>query len=237
MVRCIFSGKSQAITPYFNYLLNNLSKKELTSLCLTILFLLCLLPTLAQSDLFQTSYGYSFLWLSALYILGGYIRKYFTVQKRTSNKIILIYPCCIFITWMIQYAIDTSSFNITALLKSGNPLLSYSSPTIVLSALSLLLFFSNLNLHSLMKKTIKLIAPFSFSVYLIHTQAFFWYKMTNLFSLYSSFPIFKLIFSVLLTAMFIYISCSIIDFIRNKLFQLLRIRSLTKKIDSYISAL
>lgn len=224
-------------TPYFNYLLNNLSKKELTSLCLTILFLLCLLPTLAQSDLFQTSYGYSFLWLSALYILGGYIRKYFTVQKRTSNKIILIYPCCIFITWMIQYAIDTSSFNITALLKSGNPLLSYSSPTIVLSALSLLLFFSNLNLHSLMKKTIKLIAPFSFSVYLIHTQAFFWYKMTNLFSLYSSFPIFKLIFSVLLTAMFIYISCSIIDFIRNKLFQLLRIRSLTKKIDSYISAL
>ena len=42
--------------PYFTVLLNNLSKKELTTLCLTILIMLCVLPTFAQDDIFQTSY-------------------------------------------------------------------------------------------------------------------------------------------------------------------------------------
>ena len=46
--------------PYFTVLLNNLSKKELTTLCLTILIMLCVLPTFAQDDIFQTSYDIAF---------------------------------------------------------------------------------------------------------------------------------------------------------------------------------
>ena len=221
--------------PYFTVLLNNLSKKELTTLCLTILIMLCVLPTFAQDDIFQTSYGYSFLWLSSLYILGGYIRKYTSSFTRIRHKIIMVYPLCIFITWFMQYMIDTSPSDITAIFKSGNPLLSYTSPTIFLSAFSLFLFFSNMNIRPFMKKLIKFIAPLSFSVYLIHTQPFFWNKMTNLFVPYASFSPLKLGVSIFSTALFIYISCSSIDFIRNLIFRLLHIRSATQKIDTYIT--
>ena len=221
--------------PYFTVLLNNLSKKELTTLCLTILIMLCVLPTFAQDDIFQTSYGYSFLWLSSLYILGGYIRKYTSSFTRIRHKIIMVYPLCIFITWFMQYMIDTSPSDITAIFKSGNPLLSYTSPTIFLSAFSLFLFFSNMNIRPFMKKLIKFIAPLSFSVYLIHTQPFFWNKMTNLFVPYASFSPLKLGVSIFSTALFIYISCSSVDFIRNLIFRLLHIRSATQKIDTYIT--
>lgn len=147
----------------------------------------------------------------------------------------MVYPLCIFITWFMQYMIDTSSSDITAIFKSCNPLLSYTSPTIFLSAFSLFLFFSNMNIRPYMKKLIKSIAPLSFSVYLIHTQPFFWNKMTNLFVPYASFSPLKLGVSIFSTALFIYISCSSVDFIRNLIFRLLHIRSATQKIDAYIT--
>lgn len=220
-------------TPYFNHILNTFSKKLSTRLCLTMFIFLSLLPTFTQNDIFQTSFGYSFLWLSVLYFAGGYIHKYFTPFPHGKHKFLLLYPLCIIITWIMQYIIDSSTFKLSAFFQNGNPFLAYTSPTIVISAISLFLFFSNMQIHPWLQKAIKCIAPLSFSVYLIHTQSFFWYAMTNRFISYVSYSTFKLILSIILTAIIIYSLCSIIDLIRKFIFQLLHIQNFIKRIDKH----
>ena len=57
--------------PFFNLLLNRLSKGQLRLLALSIVLVFSVLPTLRQKDVFLTDNGYSVLWLSCLYLLGG----------------------------------------------------------------------------------------------------------------------------------------------------------------------
>ena len=60
--------------PFFNLLLNRLSKGQLRLLALSIVLVFSVLPTLRQKDVFLTDNGYSVLWLSCLYLLGGVLR-------------------------------------------------------------------------------------------------------------------------------------------------------------------
>lgn len=60
--------------PFFNLLLNRLSKGQLRLLALSIVLVFSVLPTLRQKDVFLTDNGYSVLWLSCLYLLGGILR-------------------------------------------------------------------------------------------------------------------------------------------------------------------
>ena len=69
--------------PFFNLLLNRLSKGQLRLLALSIVLVFSVLPTLRQKDVFLTDNGYSVLWLSCLYLLGGILRLY---GRQTSRK-------------------------------------------------------------------------------------------------------------------------------------------------------
>ena len=57
--------------PFFNLLLNRLSKGQLRLLALSIVLVFSVLPTLRQKDVFLTDNGYSVLWLSCLYLLAA----------------------------------------------------------------------------------------------------------------------------------------------------------------------
>ena len=62
--------------PFFNLLLDRLSRRQAKVLALSIILIFSLLPTLRQKDVFLTDNGYSVLWLSCLYLLGGILRLY-----------------------------------------------------------------------------------------------------------------------------------------------------------------
>ena len=62
-------------TPFLNQLLNMLNPQKTDHLIITIFMLLCLFPLLAGRDLYYLRGGYTFLWLCALYLLGGCFRQ------------------------------------------------------------------------------------------------------------------------------------------------------------------
>ena len=85
--------------PFFNLLLNRLSKGQLRLLALSIVLVFSVLPTLRQKDVFLTDNGYSVLWLSCLYLLGGILRLCGSQTSRRPASRGAIYAGCVLATW------------------------------------------------------------------------------------------------------------------------------------------
>lgn len=76
-------------------------------------------------------------------------------------------------------------------------------------------------------------APLSFGVYIIHVHKYVWaYIMKNRFVEYASLNTVELIAVVLGTGLAIYLVCTGIDFLRDRLFKLLRIREMLTKLET-----
>lgn len=211
--------------PFFNFLITNLSKKHATILIITIFFLFSILPTIFSSDIFITANGYSSLWLSILYLMGAYIRKY-NVFITLSKKILLgIYVLCIFITWGAKIGTDILTIKNYRFATYIPNLMDYTSPTILIAAIVLLVCFSRIQFSNSVKTIIRFFSPLTFSTYLIHAHPLIWiFVMQNRFHQFTDFSPIKLLFSVLAIAFGIYLICSMLDFIRCRFFEILKIR-------------
>ncbi len=220
--------------PVFNFVLNTMPKKQLTAFTVTAVVILSLLPTafsvfpkIFHSDPFLTSSGYSVLWLTVLYMLGGYIKKFGVLIKKLSVFLsFAVYLACIAVTWLSKFAIerlpDRSSWNLFA----EKFLIKYTSPFMLLAAVALLCAFSKMNVSRL-KKVIAFMSPLSFSVYIIHVHPLIWeHVIKDRFASYAEFSATGMVFAVIFTAIGIYLVCSLADYIRSFIFKVLRIKEL-----------
>lgn len=210
-------------TPFLNKLFDCCDKALMTRLIATIFILLSVLPLLTKTNLFELAKGYSMLWLGALYLIGGYIKKYdILTQLRKGN--FGLYLLSIGLVCLSKFLIEFIS---VLLGREYNNLLfvSYTSPFILLASIFLFLFLSRIHFRSKISKTIvTFFAPISFGVYLIHTQPFVWNRLLiDRFLEFATLPAPLLILFVLLAAISIFIFCALVDLIRKKLFELFRI--------------
>lgn len=201
--------------------------------------LFSILPTVCNADIFGTSKGYSPLWLGILYLIGGYMKKYDVMEKTPRYKYLLMYSGSVLITWFYKIIIDILNKFVLSEPWDGNALLCYTSPTILLAGVSLVLFFSKMQVLKL-KKVVSWLAPLAFSVYLIHTHPLVWeYVMKEQFSEYVTLPITGMLAAILLTVVGIYVVCSCIDAIRVQLFKSFgvkkRCEAIEMKISNYIN--
>ena len=170
--------------------------------------------------------GYSSLWLLILYISGGCIARFYINRYIISDAVlILIYFIASFLT--SEYIFY----------KGSTLFLEYISPTIVIQALSLVLFFANLKIkNKIIIKVILFFVPLNFSVNIIHTRIFLMnIPLRNKFFKYieSLKPQF-LFFKIYTISIIIYFICITIDYIRLLLFKILRIRKLSNFIEKII---
>ena len=132
--------------PFFNLLLNRLSKGQLRLLALSIVLVFSVLPTLRQKDVFLTDNGYSVLWLSCLYLLGGVLRLCGRQTSRRPASRGAIYAGCVLATWLVRLAGDRLWMARTGHLCDKVLLTAYTSPTVLLAAVALVLCFTALNI-------------------------------------------------------------------------------------------
>ena len=112
---------------------------------------------------------------------------------------------------------------------------SYVSPTIVTAAIFIVHGFSKLQIQGAFKKAVALLSPLTFGVYLIHENLVFKRKfMYGQFAHYASYSIIKMLGAILLTHLIIYLSASILEFIRAKLFKILKIKKGISSIEDKI---
>lgn len=222
------------VIPFINKAINGLSKLQHRKLIFTGVFAFCFMSLFSKflgGDIFNVNNGYSFLWLSFLYIIGAYLKCYPEDTERYSKKICLLgYFICICCVWLSKLLIN----KIMGETKYSGLFISYISPFIVLGSICLFMFFLQLKVNH-GRGFIVQAAPLAFSVYLISENVYVRNAfITNKFIKFTYVPWYLMLIYVLLSSLSIYIVCSLIDYLRKLLFSLLHIRSLSEKTVNFI---
>lgn len=208
--------------PFLNCLLNSLDERMARKMIITIVIIFSIVPMLFNRDLFYTSSGYSALWLTLLYLIGGYIKKYDIASKISQRTCLVIYCLCIIVSWTekLGHELLTDKF------LGETIFINYTSPTMLLSSIVLILFFSQMTLGNKLCKFVSFFASVSFGVYLIHDAPLIReIFIKDTFAVYSTYnPVFMVV-AVIGTAVGIWFVCSIIDKIRFHIFKSLKVNA------------
>ncbi|MBQ8765638.1 MAG: hypothetical protein IJZ16_02430, partial [Clostridia bacterium] len=151
-------------------------------------------------------------------------------------KCVLLYLAGVFLTFGHKIVVEYYNFKVNGEMVNEGSLIKYTSPTMVLCATALLCLFAKVRFKDGMKKLTATFSPYAFSVYLIHTAPFVWSKvMKNRFELYAEFNPILMLLAVFGTAIGIFLLCSLIDFVRIKIFRILKIKELSLKLEDAIN--
>ena len=160
------------IVPWLNKLMRSCNTKEATCLITVINLVFVGYVTFANylGDCFKLENGYSFVWLSILYLIGAWLKKCDIPQKTNNSYFLLGSVICIAFSWLAHEFITMPAFGI---------FVNYTSFSIVFVAISLVSIFSKLHFGPKSSKVIACFAPAAFGVYLIHTQPIVWEYFMN----------------------------------------------------------
>lgn len=182
---------------------------------------------LGKGDYNFLNYGYSPLWLIILYIIGGYFGKYLIQNINKFKNYYFIY----FLIYIFASFFTSEIYFILLILKKKNSsiFISYLSPTILLQAISLLMFFSRINIKSnILIKIISFFTPLTFSVLPIH--CFLFTKKINIMIIFfrwiDTINFNMIFFKIYGLSIIFYFICTFIDYFRLKLFKLIKTKEL-----------
>ena len=225
--------------PIINNGISILNKSQLKILVISTHFIFILLHYYINStyDTFRMGNGRSVLWLLTFYLVGAYLGKY--KIKYTGIKRIILCIICIFVyisstLLCFNFTVDPSLFQ--KFFKNPKIILLFSrlfvmrlnSVPMILQAISITIFFTQIKYNKYIAKIITFIGPLTFGIYLIHDNVIIrdnvihniFIKVSNNLSLNA------VIILLFFTGLKIFSICFIIDFIRHILFTILRIRKI-----------
>ena len=153
------------IMPILNKVVEKINGKTAAILSIVLLLILSIIPTIFQPSISLTDNGYNFVWLSVLYIIGAFCKKYEISTYIKTKYLIIIWFLSSFSIWSIKLILETTKHQAIENMDFG---LSYDSPLIFLSAVALLLIFVKIKIPVKIQKPIKLGSQSSFSIYICH---------------------------------------------------------------------
>lgn len=210
--------------PFLNHLLNTLEPLQKKQLILTILLLFSILNVITNRDLFYAAEGFSALWLSFMYFFGGYLRQNESRLRQNKSKMLMLYGANVIVIFLSKFGVQWITFEILGEAKDGSRLMIYTSPFVILAAIGLFCFFSQLQIKHF-KGLIRFLAPLSFSVYLIHFHPLIMkYILSDLLSAYRAANPLLMLGSFLVTVWGIYLGCTLIDAVRSYLFRKMKLK-------------
>lgn len=206
--------------PLANTAVNNISKGKMF-LILVGTSLILMVPNLFTDSL-KLDGGYSPAWLFFLYVVGAYIGKYNVFEGVSRIKALIIYLCAVGVALGLKLALALDGWNFW-----GDMMFNYTSPTTLVSALSLLALFCNLKINPSFIKIVTFFSPLSFSVYLIHTHPLvFNHVFKDAFSFLATKSPIVLLLAIIGFTFAIYLVCVIIDYVRHLLFKVCKVRQI-----------
>ncbi|MBQ7364444.1 MAG: acyltransferase [Clostridia bacterium] len=176
--------------------------------------------------------GYSAIWLICLYVMGAYFRIYGAPKWAKWFVTLPIFFLSALVAWAMKIIPET-------LLRKGmieessewyasrGALISYISPCMVIMAVMLLLFFMQIKVkHKVPKLLIAHLGRSTWGVFVIHVAAAFWYfwDFWNSFRKFGDYSTLGMLFSVLGSAVLVYLVLSLFSIGREYLFKLCRVQ-------------
>lgn len=220
------------LSPFLNKAFVSFDKKELfLIICLSFL-LVSILPSLCYSDPFYMHGGFSTLWLCALYLVGGGLKKCDFASKLSSKSLLLIIFFMAGVTYFSKLGL-VYIFEKFGMHTNGCTFYTYISPTIIVMSVAFFLLFCNRKIAKYPLTVINFFSPMTLGVYIIHANPLVWkHLIKDISSTFVSLNAFFFFAAVLSLAITIYFICSIIDFVRIKLFQLFCVKRFIESIEN-----
>lgn len=222
-----------AFSPLINRGVRGLSRSQAIAMLWTMLLLFSLCATLGylnQGDPFSIGGGYSVLWLTALYTVGACIRQSDFLGRTAPARLLALL--------LLALALLTVLFGVVYLPDAPEPLrnlngrlLDYVSPLITAVSVLLLLLFSRLRFGPRTQRLIAFLSPLTFGVYVIHVHHVIWIPLQGLFRPLLKLPAILLPFGVILAGLALFSACILLDWLRARLFRLLRVRQLADRLE------
>lgn len=216
-------------TPFYNKLLSVLNSRQLKYLGVIIFVFSSFWPTVWQTDIMEVNRGYSFLWLSLLYILGGIAKKLELHKKVNPYLMTAIFVLLVLLGAGFKFLSENCGWEI----NDNNLLISYYSANVLAGTFCLLLAAAKTDIKAKIPiKIIKTLAPLTFGVYIIHTSEYMWgYVLKDAFESYNTIGTFFMLLAVVGTSLGIYLGCSALDALRLALFRLLKVDRFTSNME------
>ena len=217
--------------PIINKGISLLNKSELKMVCTSLLCIFVIYKDLMnpKSDSFRICSGYSVASFLILFITGAYFGKYKIIFNGTINKIIFCFFCiCVYISSsLICYYFGVFYYDSVLLLKlKALYIQRINSFPMLAQSFSIILFLMQLKYNKYLGKIILFIGPLTFGVYLIHEHPLV--RSYIIRELFNKDPINLSLKAVIKLTIFkafiVFMICTIIDYFRELLFRLLRIR-------------
>ncbi len=231
----ITSGQYWYMTAYFGLMLlmplleagvKSLPERALGLLALGVLILSASVTLYAPAAsmgivrVYGLGAGYSVVWLALLYLVGGFLRRSRLLEKVKKWHAAALYLLSLTLTWL-------------GAMRDDWRYVSYVSPTVLLEGAALTVFFAKLEIRgSLARRAVGIAAPAALGVYLIHISPWLYRAFTGKLTL--SYPELGgplCVTLVVLTGVAVYLSCTAVELVRLKLFELLRVKKLASAID------
>ena len=218
--------------PFFNALIEKLSKKQLYFMLLTAFILFPVGSNLYGYEPFGLTGGYSMWWLTLMYFVGAAIAKHGFLRKTPTYLALIGYIGCTLVTFagrmLVSYVIANPVGDWTEwIILYGQLLVNYNAPFVLFGAIFLVIFCLNLEIPRKLGKAIAKIQPFVFQVYIIHLHYYVWKGIiTGSFAHFAKKKWYMLPLWVEGTAVLIFAACILIDVCRHWLFKLLHIEKI-----------
>lgn len=231
------------VSPVLNLVIRNLSRGQYRLLLAALFLTFGVIPVCSLGyDVMRISGGNHFSWMVALYLIGGYLRKYDRGRATHTWKYLTGYFLFAAIHLLYKFATTVVGLNGFANLLLTNP-----SPLVVGEAICLFLYcknaFANISGESPGGKLIRFCAPGVYSVYIIHVHPKVYWNtdIIALFRAWDSWNTPTLCGAMLGTAAALFAVCVCLDALRQWLFRRCgidrRIDQLANKIEIKVRAL
>ncbi|MBQ4264389.1 MAG: acyltransferase [Clostridia bacterium] len=224
------------LAPLVRAAIAHLSRREST-ICLSSAFLVfSVFPYILRNDPFLTASGNHALWLLLLYALGTYIRRFDPFSKLSVRAISLLLLGACVLQASAGFILRPLSQLLTGKAVTQWYFICHDSPTTLVLAVLMLALFSRLS-FSCSHRFFRLLVSSSFSVYLIHDHPLIRrHIIIPLGNQLAQLPSLLVIPSAFACALIIYLLCTGIDVLREKLFRTLRISELLARAESRLCA-
>ena len=200
------------LSPFINKFANCIDKKTYKNLLIFMFCIWCVIPTLINKPLQSNN----LIWFVFIYLIGGYIRLYkdhIKIKHPYSKTLILIA-----LTLTSSILISLFQSKLPSMINSPTYFYSMNKLPILLTSLVIFMAFKNMNIKT--NKFINKVAITTFGIYLIHDNPYirkFLWQMLFKNSKYIDSSI--LIPYSIMACLLVFISCSIIEYLRITLIE------------------
>lgn len=228
------------ISPILNKVILTSSKKSLQKVILTLFIIISVLSTVTRDIFYNTLTGRSLCTFILLYFIGAYIRiypisdSYFMKPFSNNAKRLIYFSIYLFTAIMSTFCwlgytylqpLGTFANEIGSILGFNHA--SYASPIVIIQTIGYFLFFSTFNFKN---KIINKVSSSTLAVYLISENIFLREMIYDKIGLtkINSITI-SLILEILVATIIIFIICTLIEILREKIFRLIYNSKIAKK--------